>query len=327
MLNKKHHFTLGVCLTLAGSMATACGAPDLGSMKPTSYKPSVYALLVDQPLHWKASDTNALAEQVSGVVIKTASATSAELQQRLVQAVGVHGLGMVIAIFNGAIPESAIQFATQHANIRFEFVGTTPAAGKPYNVRQIVTNDMAAAYLTGWLAGEMATQSNVQSIGFVPSTAGTDANTTQAMLAGVYDSDPTVKLVAVAPSTALPFTLPPVDVSNGPVAAADLAGLRSQHAFLASLDFGRQSPVELTLPTAPHVAADVSAYVHGRWQSGVVTTTDAPIVLVTSAVPAPVQKTFGSEANYVASNVQTVQAAWKALPKTVQAQWNVIAGS
>lgn len=225
--------------------------------------------------------------------------------------------------------ESAMQFAASHTNVRFEFFGTMPAFGNADNVRQIVPNIQVGAYLSGWLAGEMAAKSNLQSIGFVPSTAPQNAAITHALLAGVYDADPTVNLVPALPTGVPPLSVPAVDISNGPVKNSDFAALQSQHAFLASLDFGGQSAVELSLPQVTHLTQDVAAFVHGRWQSGTTTTTDAPILLLqkTTAVPGAVQNAFTAEENFVAGNPQSVQAAWNAVPKATQAGWNTIAGS
>ncbi len=167
-----------------------CGSPDLTQMKPTVWKPTAKVFLVGSPPGWQASKALSLATD-NGVAAQVVQVPLGSFASDLKSAMAQQNSGLVLAVVNGPVPQSALSVMQGDPKTNFDVVSfansigaTTNAAN---NVKWILPDTLLTSYALGWLAGQFAVQQPLYPVGWLSSgPSAMSKSEMQAALAGIY---------------------------------------------------------------------------------------------------------------------------------------------
>ncbi|MCL6597307.1 MAG: hypothetical protein K6T81_01050 [Alicyclobacillus macrosporangiidus] len=315
---------------------SACGAPDLASMRPMHEKPAAEVVVVGNPPHWSDQDLNPVLTS-PGLVTQVARVSSGSLRHTLDQVLNQARVGLVVVVDPDGPSQEAWSAANGHSNVRFEWVGGVPQADQGDHVAQVVVDLRDAAYSLGWTAGQLAASQPVATVGWVADgSAAVGKEVITAALAGLYGANTTVQLKPVTAITAMdptagPAPLPKVIVTPRHLTPAEWSTFRAQGILVLSLCPQPGLSGLAGVPAAPgaaSVAGDLSAYASGHWRGGVRSVRQSPFTkLDPNLVPAGVQASVSSVELSMEAGSLNPSAAWGQLPVQLRAQWAAVVGS
>jgi hypothetical protein len=314
---------------------SACGAPDLASMRPMHEKAAAEVVVVGNPPHWSDADLNPV-WTTPGLVTQVARVSSGSLRHTLDQVLNQAHVGLVVVVDPDGPSEEARSAAGGHSDVRFEWVGGVPQTAPGDHVAQVVVDLADAAYSLGWTAGQLAAFQPVATVGWVADgSAAVGKEAITAALAGLYGANTTVQLRPVMALTATdpsasPASLPKVIVTPRPLTPAEWSTLRAQGTLVLSLCPQPGLSGVAGVPAAPgaaSIASDLSAYASGHWQGGVRSVRQSPFTtLDPNLVPAGVQASVSGVEMSLEAGSFNPTAAWGQLPVQLRAQWAAVVG-
>lgn len=326
-------FVTGFCLLAASTVVSACGAPDLTTLKPQVQKTATLVLVVGKP-DFVANSTINQATAAQPVIVKTETSTSQSLQNNLNRALQNSDVTSCVIAADDANPliSDMMQIASKYPHVDFEVLSNQQLSRLDApNIATVSQNQDAIAYAIGWMAGTWATnQMGASRTALQPvfgyAASGLSNDEQKAFFAGLYTSDAAAKVKSVTPP-APPSTGSAVygivgGNSKIPRVQAMILGGQSGSAIKTMLQ--AQSPIifalnDITSGLKPavmpghmdnsHISNVLSQITKGQWQAGAETVIDASSVVVNS-------HQLGSQAAGVWQSLQWSLAKSPALWKT-----------